>query len=480
MGRLNGITGSTTTYSNFYHKFRVHGDKIHFIGCEHHPRDFANSIYHGYIQNGISYDSYGNPIDVINDMDAPGVDDYTTVWATGPVAADEYHTAWTNEIEVDENGYPVCLFQTRYGDEIYDNRAGAGDHRFFYGRFDGSTWTCTELGKLGPGMHTNEQDYTGMGCIHPDNANIVYVSLIEDPRDNTPLEHREIFKGVTSDNGLTWDWTQITINSTEDNIRPAIPQWDANNTAVFWTRGMYPGQEDYDFVVVGMIEEDGQALSPVTYIDATESNTTEADDSAFTPTGPSGTAGTVDNQWHEYTDYGNGGSCYTAGDGGTEDAPAIKTSISDLEDGTYDVFAFFWADPELNWGVRGGFSTFDMLCFSKQSSQSVQASDFSDSVIVENGQYLLYRVYIGRREVTGGTAIDVYIDNYDGSFSGGVPTRATYDGVGVAKVIPDYAGDLNRDGKVDLADIAILSQGWQTIYDMSTLIDIAGNWLFGI
>lgn len=483
MGRLNGITGSTT-YSNFYHKFRSNGvDRIDFIGCEQHPRNYTNSIYHGYIKAGRSYDSYGNEIDIINDQVAPSIGAFTPVWLTGPVAAGEYHTGWTNELELDEQGHPVCLFQTRYGLEAFGGHPGAADHRFFYGRFDGTSWKVTELARMGPGLHSPEQDYIGMGCIHPNDVNQVYISTPFDPRDDTPLEHYEIFKGVTSDFGATWNWTPITIDSTEDNIRPAVPQWDAHNTAVFWTRGRYPGQEVYDFVVVGIIDKQDQTLGPVTYIDADESNTVRSDGSAFTPTGPSGGSGAADNQWHEYTGYGNGGSCYVAGDGGTENAPTIQTTVSGLLDGTYDVFAYFWCDPSQDWGVRAGFATSDLLCFSKQSSQHAQASQFSGSVEVMKEPFLLYRVYIGRQEVSDGSAITVYIDDYDGSYNVNAPTRTTYDGIGIAPVLtgPVYnPGDLNRDGRVDLIDIAKLSRDWQTIYTILTLVDVADNWLFGI
>lgn len=478
MGRLNGIVG-TTTYSNFYHKFRSNGiDRIDFIGCEQHPRNYTNSIYHGYIKNGKSYDSYGAEIDTINDQNAPTVQGFTPVWLTGPVEADEYHTGWTNELELDSQGYPVCLFQTRYGIESYGGAAGAADHRFFYGRFDGSSWICTELGKMGPGLHSPEQDYIGMGCIHPDDVNIIYISTPFDPRDDSELEHHEIFKGVTSDNGLTWDWTQITNDSTEDNIRPAIPQWDVNNTAVFWTRGEYPGQEDYDFVVVGMIDKQGQTLGPVTYYDANENNTAEADDTAFTPTGPSGSAGASDDQWHEYTQYGNAGSVYTAGDSGTENAPEIKTTINPSADGTYDVFAYFWCDPAQDWGVRGGFASSDMLCFNKQSSQYAEASQFTGSVETLDDEVVLYRVYIGRKQITVGGSVTVYIDNYDSSYSGDVPTRTTYDGIGVARIVTeDHPGDIYEDGKVDLKDIAELGSDWLTIYGYDSLAEVADNWL---
>lgn len=40
-------------------------------------------------------------------------------------------------------------------------------------------------------------------------------------------------------------------------------------------------------------------------------------------------------------------------------------------------------------------------------------------------------------------------------------------------------GDLTGDGKVDMADMAELGAGWQTSYDMNTLLDVANHWLYG-
>ncbi len=441
MGRLNSPVGGET-YSNFYHKFIGNGvDRIDFIGVEQHPRNYNNSVFHGYIKNGRSYDSYGNEIDVINDQDAPSVQAFTQIFIADPTQAEgTYHTGWTNELQLDEDGHPVCLYQTRYGTDPWGNGSGqatigAADHRFFYARFDGSSWTSTELCKLGGGLHLPEQDYTGMGCIHPDDANIVYVSTQFDPRDDTEYQYREIFKGVTYDNGLTWNWTQITFNSTINNTRPAIPSWNSNNTAVVWTRGNWnqDAYEQYDLVVVGIVEQQDMTLGLVTYIDANETNTTLANGSAFTPTGPDTSPGVADDQWHEYMTYGNAGSIYTAGEA-PEDAPMLKTTISGLADGIYDVFAYFWSDPTEDWGVIGGFAPSDMLYFSKQSSQQAEASQFAGLVDVIDIETALYRVYIGRVQINGGTSVDVYIDDYDDSLVNG-PVLTTYDGVGVAPVI---------------------------------------------
>jgi hypothetical protein len=339
---------------------------------------------------------------------------------------------------------------------------------------------------MGTGLQTYEADYTGIGCIHPDDANVIYISTPFDPCDDTPLSNHEIFKGLTSDFGATWDWTQITSDSTVDNLRPAIPKWDANNTAVFWLRGYYPyslsggaPQSNFDQVLVGMIDREDEKIDRVSFFDAGTDNTTNADGNAFTPTGPSGSTGAPDNLWHEYTGYGSGGSCYTAGDGGTENAPAIKTTISGLADETYDVFAYFWSHPAKDWGIRGGFTPSGMLNFNKQSSQHAYASQFTGTIEVIDDEAILYRVYIGRRNISGGASIDVYIDDYDTSF-GNRPTRTTYDGIGVARVIiGTIPGDLNEDDRVDLIDIAVLGQNWQPINDIYILADIAEYWLFG-
>jgi len=44
---------------------------------------------------------------------------------------------------------------------------------------------------------------------------------------------------------------------------------------------------------------------------------------------------------------------------------------------------------------------------------------------------------------------------------------------------PLYAGDLTLDNRVDLLDVAELGSGWQTLYDMATLLDMADDWLAG-
>jgi hypothetical protein len=51
--------------------------------------------------------------------------------------------------------------------------------------------------------------------------------------------HHEIFRGETKDGGATWAWTPITQNSTMDNLRPLVPIWKDQRTALVWMRGTY-------------------------------------------------------------------------------------------------------------------------------------------------------------------------------------------------------------------------------------------------
>lgn len=99
-------------------------------------------------------------------------------------------------------------------------------HAFDYCRFDGTDWSYTYLGKAGYKFYSSEADYVGLAALSPNNPNVLYISTHVDPRDDTQLHKREIFKGTTTDHGKTWTWTPITWNSTRDNIRPIIPGWN--------------------------------------------------------------------------------------------------------------------------------------------------------------------------------------------------------------------------------------------------------------
>jgi len=128
------------------------------------------------------------------------------------------------------------------------------DKRMLYARFDGTSWKLTYLVKGGPRLFPDEQDFIGLGALDPDDPTTIYVSTPYDPRDDTTMTTKhEIYRGTTCDNGATFTWTNVTQNSTADNLRPIVPKWNSSHTALLWLRGLYVASQVYTLKVVGTI-----------------------------------------------------------------------------------------------------------------------------------------------------------------------------------------------------------------------------------
>jgi hypothetical protein len=243
-------------YVNGYLKYASNGvDRIDFIATEHHPRDFNNAIYHGYIQGGKMYRSDGTLVDSnIFDNSAPNQTAMTKVFTPDPENGSQVNSrAWTTDLHIDGAGNPYAIFTTRAND-VPVNTNGYNDHRFWYARYDGSQWQVHQIAKAGARLYSSEQDYTGLVALDPHDPNTIYMSTPIDPRDEADLGVHEIFKGVTNDNGASWSWDPVTFNSNVDNLRPTVPIWDDEHTALVWMRGTYRSMHDYDLDIVGVTE----------------------------------------------------------------------------------------------------------------------------------------------------------------------------------------------------------------------------------
>jgi hypothetical protein len=230
-----------------YVRYTSDGQRVQLITTNRHPRDFDNSIYAGYVQDGVLYNSNGVVVDS-SVLDPNGVPpaSLTPIFTAGSVwNGVAMHRAWTVDVATDAAGLPYAVFQARAND--LDT-----DHRFFYGRFDGSTWNVHELAKAGAYLYASENDYTGLAALDPFNPNRLFISSKIDPRTQNSMPHYEIFEGDTTDGGAHWSWQPITFNSSVDNVRPIIPKWDAMNTALLWMRGSYSSYTSYDMDIVGL------------------------------------------------------------------------------------------------------------------------------------------------------------------------------------------------------------------------------------
>jgi hypothetical protein len=245
--------GSTWTYGGRwlrgkggyspYLKYAYDGKgTLHFVATEDHPRNFDNSLYHGYLRDGRLFHSNGQPVGTLN----TSTDATIATWDfTKVFQGDADHVAWMVDIDLDRNDRPYVLFSTQNDGRGLPRGQGGFDLRYHYARYDGSAWHTEEIAYAGTRLYAGEDDYSGLGALDPKNPDVAYISTDADPTTGAPLisradekRHRELFRGERSASGK-WTWTPFTRNSTVDNLRPVIPKWDDPRTAIVWMRGAY-------------------------------------------------------------------------------------------------------------------------------------------------------------------------------------------------------------------------------------------------
>jgi hypothetical protein len=250
-------TNASVGYVNGYFRYHDDGQRIDFICTEFHPRDFNNSIYHGYISNGQAFNSAGivvNPNIFSQSPVAP--QSFTPVFQANSVLPPGHTNThcWNIDVRRFPDGSISALVSARVNDTSRQP-ARDPDHAFFYCRYDGHDWAATYLCNAGKKVFSSEQDYTGLGALSPDDPNLIYVSTPYDPRDDTTfLGVHEIFKGVTANHGASFTWTPVTQHSTRDNFRPIVPAWDKDHTALLWWRGTSYTSQRFDAAVVGLLQ----------------------------------------------------------------------------------------------------------------------------------------------------------------------------------------------------------------------------------
>jgi hypothetical protein len=360
-------------YVNGYVKYASDGvDRIDFITTEHHPRDFNNSVFHGYLQGGKLHRSDGTVVDenVLDDIGHPNNELTPVFIADSEIDGNPMTHGWIVDIRLDAGGHPCAIISARAND-VPEN-TNFNDHRFLYARFDGSKWNLHELAKAGARLWTDEQDYTGLAALNPNDCKTVYISTTVDPDTGAALKMHEIFKGETQDDGVTWAWTTVTQNSSVDNLRPVIPPWTPGNIAVIWFRGSMRRSQLYDCAVVGIIDRTNEKLGSMNCVKIDASNTKRIDGDARLPTMRPADASVARAKW--------------------------KTNIPAPADGTYEIFLTFDGNPAKDHRIQAGLTKKSLLWFGPLSNQRLQ----------ENG---LYRADLGRVKLTRGQAVEVLLND---------------------------------------------------------------------
>jgi len=245
-------------YVNGYTRYVSTPSRVDLVTTDHHPRDYNNSIYHGYLEAGALHRTDGTVVDpVALDADAPSQVELTTVLAADSVWDGEPMThCWTIDIRRGSDGSLAAVLLARQDtprnlNDAFERRHPVPDHRFFYARLaPGGTWQVHQLAKAGPGLLPHENDYTGLVAIDPYDLDSLYVSTPIDPRDGTTLKHHEIFHARTTDAGTTWTWTPVTEDSAADNLRPIVAPGDPERIPLLWFRGDMTASQHYNCEVV--------------------------------------------------------------------------------------------------------------------------------------------------------------------------------------------------------------------------------------
>ncbi|EWS80070.1 hypothetical protein [Brachybacterium phenoliresistens] len=261
IGYVNGYAryASGARFGGFGHGT---DDRIDVIITEHHPRDFPNSIWHGYLAGGALHRADGTVVSPLGrglEDETPRAEDLTQVFANGSTWGGSVMThAWTTDVRRGEDGTLVAILTARADDALGVDTARPAwntpkeeyapiDHRFFRGvlRPGAGEWEVRELAGAGPQLMPHEEDYTGLASIDPDDLDALWLSSIVDPRDGTALDRHEIFHGRTADGGETWEWTAITEDSEVENFRPIALPGDPSRQIVTWYRGAMQSSQEY-------------------------------------------------------------------------------------------------------------------------------------------------------------------------------------------------------------------------------------------
>jgi autotransporter-associated beta strand protein len=256
-------TGSTRPYVKYCSDYV---QRIDFLYTDAHPDNFTTSLYHAYYQGGAFYQtdgtflkSYAN-LPLLHDSGERGtvIYQYSDAGQADPNQWIPTGRAWCWEIGYQTNGAPVCVFQVKV-----DNVTGTAwsDARiyYYYARWTGTSWQKRFIAQAGRPLYNGQPDYGGGICVDPQNPNTIYISTdAANPFDlttttNVPLgANYQIWKGVTTDGGLTFSWLTVTGNSSLDNLRPYIPRRFGGEACVLWFRGTYAAYTSFNCSVVGL------------------------------------------------------------------------------------------------------------------------------------------------------------------------------------------------------------------------------------
>ena len=256
-------TGGTRPYVKYCSNY---SNRIDVLYTDAHPDNFTTSLYEMYYQNGAFYQTDGtfmtnfSQLPILHDSGQRGSVVYQYNSAATVDANQWISTAraWCWEIAYQTNAAPVCVFQTKV-DAVTGSAWSDARIYYYYARWTGTNWQKRFVAQAGRPLYNGQPDYGGGMALDPQDVNTIYIaSDAANPFNlgtttSVPLgAHYEIYKGVTTDGGLTFTWSAVTTNSTVDNCRPYVPRRFGGEPCVLWWRGIYNSYTSFNTSIVGL------------------------------------------------------------------------------------------------------------------------------------------------------------------------------------------------------------------------------------
>jgi len=213
-----------------YLKYTSNGvDRIDFCYTNGHPNEETNSIYHVYYKSGNFYKTDGTLIKAIASLPL-AVSDGTRVY-DGTTT-----NSWNWDIATDANGYPVIVFATF---------PTTSDHRYWYGRWNGTAWVVNQITPAGQGLYAAEIYYSAGISLDHDNPSIVYLS-------KKYGNSYRLYQYETLNNGASWTKELITESGGTLTIRPVSINNHGSNLKLLYLSGTYATYTSFATEVVGL------------------------------------------------------------------------------------------------------------------------------------------------------------------------------------------------------------------------------------
>ena len=193
-------------------------DVIHFAFTDGHPnREPSNSIYYARYRDGYLWKANGEKIKAWTSLPAEPRETDIVYDATTTK-----EKAWIWDVAEDKNGDPVI---------VYSRFPNDSTHLYYYAVWDQEKWVNHKLlnsGRWFPqtpkGTIESEPNYSGGIILDHSDPSTLYLSRMKNGKF-------EIEKWTTSDKGNNWNVTEVTANSTFNNVRPFVIRNHPNDGA---------------------------------------------------------------------------------------------------------------------------------------------------------------------------------------------------------------------------------------------------------